>query len=83
MGPVPFVLIPEMSPLHAVSALSSVGLATHWAANYTVGQSFLPLRNWLAGGDPAREGRVFYVFAGAFALAIAGFSRAHRGLRQQ
>jgi SP family facilitated glucose transporter-like MFS transporter 3 len=78
MGPVPFVLIPEMSPLHAVSALSSVGLATHWIANYTVGQSFLPLRNWLAGGNPDLEGRVFYVFATVFALTIFGFSRTYR-----
>jgi MFS transporter, SP family, solute carrier family 2 (facilitated glucose transporter), member 3 len=79
MGPVPFVLIPEMSPLHAVSALSSVGLATHWVANYTVGQSFLPLRNWLSGGDPDHEGRVFYLFAAVFGTVVVTFSRVYKG----
>ena len=33
-----------------------------------MGLVFLPLRNFLAWGDPLREGRVFYVFAGALVL---------------
>jgi SP family facilitated glucose transporter-like MFS transporter 3 len=82
MGPVPFVLIPEISPAPAVASLSSVGLALHWVVNYTVGQSFLPLRNWLAGGDTEHEGRVFYVFAGAFGVSMLAFARVYRGLKQ-
>ncbi|KAI0807088.1 general substrate transporter [Fomes fomentarius] len=68
IGPVPFVMIPEVSPHVAVSALSSVGLSLNWIANFLVGLVFLPLRNFLAQGDPMREGRVFYVFAALLGL---------------
>ncbi|CCM03829.1 uncharacterized protein FIBRA_05978 [Fibroporia radiculosa] len=64
IGPVPFVMIPEVSPHHAVSALSSVALSLNWIANFLVGLVFLPLRNLLSHGEHDREGRVFYVFAG-------------------
>lgn len=30
--------------------------------NFIVGLSFLPLRNFLSGGEAGYEGRVFYVF---------------------
>lgn len=30
--------------------------------NFIVGLSFLPLRNFLSGGEPEYEGRVFYLF---------------------
>ncbi|KAM5531819.1 hypothetical protein V8D89_014518 [Ganoderma adspersum] len=63
IGPVPFVMIPEVSPHHAVSALSSIGLSLNWIANFLVGLVFLPLRNFLANGDESKEGRVFFVFA--------------------
>ncbi|CAL1703958.1 unnamed protein product [Somion occarium] len=68
IGPVPFVMIPEVSPPHAVSALSSVGLSLNWIANFLVGLVFLPLRNLLAHGDASKEGRVFYVFASMLAF---------------
>ncbi|OBZ75225.1 hypothetical protein A0H81_04625 [Grifola frondosa] len=42
IGPVPFVMIPEVSPHHAVSALSSVGLSVNWISNFLVGLVFLP-----------------------------------------
>ncbi|KAI8998903.1 general substrate transporter [Trametes punicea] len=63
IGPVPFVMIPEVSPPQAVSALSSVGLSLNWIANFLVGLVFLPLRDFLSGGDNLKEGRVFFVFA--------------------
>ncbi|OJT14181.1 hypothetical protein TRAPUB_9292 [Trametes pubescens] len=63
IGPVPFVMIPEVSPHQAVSALSSVGLSLNWIANFLVGLVFLPLRDFLSNGDAEKEGRVFYVFA--------------------
>ncbi|EIW60651.1 general substrate transporter [Trametes versicolor FP-101664 SS1] len=63
IGPVPFVMIPEVSPHQAVSALSSVGLSLNWIANFLVGLVFLPLRDFLSNGDVEKEGRVFYVFA--------------------
>ncbi|EED78836.1 predicted protein [Postia placenta Mad-698-R] len=57
IGPVPFVMISEVSPQYAVSALSSVALSLNWIANFLVGLVFLPLRNVLSQGDPEKEGR--------------------------
>lgn len=79
LGPVPFVIIPEVSPSNAVAALSSVALSLNWIANFFVGLVFLPLRNILSGGDAEREGRVFYVFAAALSLSTMGLLRSYRG----
>ncbi|OCH95281.1 general substrate transporter [Obba rivulosa] len=79
IGPVPFVMIPEVSPRHAVSALSSVGLSLNWIANFLVGLVFLPLRNLLAHGDSSKEGRVFYVFAAMLAFCTFVLFRVYRG----
>ncbi|KAI0781229.1 general substrate transporter [Trametes elegans] len=68
IGPVPFVMIPEVSPPQAVSALSSVGLSVNWIANFLVGLVFLPLRDFLSHGDASKEGRVFFVFAAMLAF---------------
>jgi len=68
LGPVPFLMISEVGPAHATSALSSVALSVSWVANFMVGVAFLPLRNALAHGDSHREGLVFYVSVAAFAL---------------
>ncbi|KAI0811033.1 general substrate transporter [Irpex lacteus] len=78
IGPVPFVMIPEVSPKHAVSALSSVGLSLNWIANFLVGLVFLPLRNLLAGGDPQKEGRIFYLFAAMLAFCTFVLFRFYR-----
>jgi SP family facilitated glucose transporter-like MFS transporter 3 len=78
LGPVPFVIVSEVAPPHAVSALSSVALSLNWVANFLVGLAFLPLRNRLSGGDPAKEGRVFYVFAGLLFLCSFVFFRGYR-----
>ncbi|KAJ3574560.1 hypothetical protein NP233_g1693 [Leucocoprinus birnbaumii] len=48
LGPIPFVMIPEVSPPYAVSALSSVALSLNWVANFFVGLIFLPLRSFLS-----------------------------------
>jgi sugar porter (SP) family MFS transporter len=77
LGPVPFVIISEVAPPHAVSALSSVALSLNWIANFLVGLAFLPLRNKLSGGDPTKEGRVFYVFAGLLFLCSLVFFRGY------
>ncbi|KAG0705332.1 general substrate transporter [Suillus ampliporus] len=79
LGPIPFVIIPEVAPPHAVSAISSVGLSLNWTANFIVGLIFLPLRNFLANGDPMKEGRVFYVFAAALFCSTLWFSKLYRG----
>jgi len=79
IGPVPFVMISEVSPHHAVSALSSVGLSLNWTANFLVGLVFLPLRNLLSQGDPMNEGRVFYVFAALLGFCTFVLFRVYRG----
>ncbi|KAM6500706.1 General substrate transporter [Amanita muscaria] len=64
LGPIPFVMISEVAPPHAVSALSSIALSLNWIVNFFVGLVFLPLRDLLSGGgDISKEGRVFYLFA--------------------
>ncbi|KAJ7286004.1 general substrate transporter [Mycena rebaudengoi] len=78
LGPVPFVIIPEVSPYHAVSALSSIAISLNWTANFLVGLVFLPLRNFLAGGDVTKEGRVFYVFVVALFCSMFSLSRVYR-----
>ncbi|TFK46028.1 general substrate transporter [Heliocybe sulcata] len=78
MGPVPFIIISDVSPPHAVSAISSVALSLNWITNFAVGLVFLPLRNLLSGGNPEQEGRVFYAFALVFLAFVTAFSRAYR-----
>ncbi|KAI0282140.1 general substrate transporter [Russula aff. rugulosa BPL654] len=77
-GPVPFIIISEVAPPRAASALSSVALSLNWIANFFVGLAFLPLRNKLSGGDSSKEGRVFYVFAGLLFLVSSIFFRSYR-----
>ncbi|KAI0670661.1 general substrate transporter [Trametes maxima] len=79
IGPVPFVMIPEVSPQQAVSALSSVGLSLNWIANFLVGLVFLPLRDFLSHGDESKEGRVFYVFAALLAFFTFMLFSLYRG----
>jgi hypothetical protein len=69
--------------LHTVRCLSLVRIwykftpSTLGVANYFVGQTFLPLRDFLSGGDATKEGRVFFAFALALALSMGTFSRVH------
>ncbi|KAJ7632244.1 general substrate transporter [Roridomyces roridus] len=78
LGPIPFVILPEVSPNHAVSALSTIALSLNWIANFCVGLVFLPIRNLLADGDPTKEGRVFYLFAVALFSSMFALSRVYR-----
>lgn len=72
----PFLLVSEMVPPHAVPALSSLALSASWVTTFIVAMGFIPLRDALSSPidphDPmsAREGegRVFYVFAGMLAI---------------
>jgi len=69
LGPLPFCMIPEVSPPYAVSSLASVALSVHWITNFCVGLVFLPMRNFLSGGDMFKEGRVFYIFVAMLSLS--------------
>lgn len=48
-------------------------------ANFLVGLVFLPLRNMLAEGDPMKEGRIFYLFAGLLAFCTIVLFKFYRG----
>lgn len=48
-------------------------------ANFIVGLVFLPLRNLLAEGDPMKEGRIFYLFAGLLAFSTVVLFKYYRG----
>ncbi|KAF5387155.1 hypothetical protein D9615_001699 [Tricholomella constricta] len=75
LGPIPFVMIPEVSPPHAVSSLSSVALSLNWIVNFLVGLVFLPLRKLLSGGEVTKQGRVFYVFGTVLLVSMFALSR--------
>jgi len=78
LGPVPFVMISEVSPPRAVSALSTVALSLNWIVNFLVGLLFLPLRNLLSGGERFHEGRVFYLFGLLLLSSSFVLSRVYR-----
>ncbi|GJJ12465.1 hypothetical protein Clacol_006707 [Clathrus columnatus] len=69
LGPVPFIIISDITPFYAVSAVSSAAMALNWLSNFVVGLFFLPLRDLLANDDPSRKGSIFYVF-GAVLLSL-------------
>jgi len=79
LGPVPFVIISDVTPYHAVSTVSSIALSLNWIANFLVGIGFLPLRNYLAGGETHREGRVFYVFGAVLLVVYILWANVYKG----
>ena len=70
LGPVTWVILPEVMPSHAVTAAGSVGLALNWSLNFAISALFVPVQQYLAGGDGRGEGNVFYVF---MVLCAVGF----------
>ncbi|KIM32331.1 hypothetical protein M408DRAFT_63315 [Serendipita vermifera MAFF 305830] len=75
LGPIPFIIIPDVSPLYAVSALSSIALSLNWLVNFIVGLTFLPLRNFLAGSDGEWAGNVFFLFTLLLIISSISFFR--------
>ncbi|KAI8981962.1 general substrate transporter [Mycotypha africana] len=65
LGPIPFLMIPEVVETRAVSSACSVGLASNMISNFAVSAAFLELRNWMG------QGQVFYIFGAALAGLIA------------
>jgi SP family facilitated glucose transporter-like MFS transporter 3 len=67
--------------LHSESVILCVcnGLSFLGIVNFFVGLVFLPLRDLLAGGDPEKEGRVFYVFAVVLFASAFVLLRKYRG----
>ncbi|KAK0531053.1 Bifunctional purine biosynthesis protein PurH [Tilletia horrida] len=78
LGPVPFLILPELVPTKAVSAASSAGLSINWIANFAVGSLFLPIRSALANLDGGQGGSVFWIFAVVNATSAVVISRRYR-----
>ena len=55
-------LINELYVLISLLAVVTAAERDKGVCNFIVGLSFLPLRNFLSGGEAEREGRVFYLF---------------------
>jgi hypothetical protein len=62
LGPIPFLIIPEIVDTNAVAEASSLGLSVNWISNFLVSLLFLKMREILGG-------RVFYVFSAYLFIA--------------
>ncbi|KAG9286782.1 hypothetical protein G9A89_012332 [Geosiphon pyriformis] len=56
LGPIPFLINPEIVDTHAAATASSLGLSVNWISNFLVALLFLNVREIMGGN-------VFYVFA--------------------
>jgi MFS family permease len=57
LGPIPFLVAPDLFPPELAGQAQSVGMAGNWVANLIVAALFLPIRNYLGGW-------IFAVFSG-------------------
>jgi MFS family permease len=65
LGPIPFLMIPELVETQAVSSACSVGLASNMITNFAVSAGFLELRNIMG------HGQVFYLFGACLVVLVA------------
>ncbi|ORX84201.1 monosaccharide transporter [Basidiobolus meristosporus CBS 931.73] len=63
MGPIPFLIISELIPTHAVSTVSAISLGLNWFCNFLVGFFFPSLKNVM-------QGYVFLIFAAICGVAF-------------
>ncbi len=78
LGPVPFLILPELVPSRAVSHASSVGLGFNWVSNIVLASSFLPLRNALTKLDGGHGGSIFWVFTAVNVITFLHVARLYR-----
>ncbi|KXN68639.1 general substrate transporter [Conidiobolus coronatus NRRL 28638] len=62
LGPLPFILLPEMFDTPSVSSASTLALPTNLFFNFLVGLVFLPLKTLLGGENNTYSGNVFILF---------------------
>jgi len=70
LGPVTWIVMSEVMPREARTAAGAVGLAVNWSTAFVMGSVFLPLQEWMSGGQVSGEGNIFYLF---FALCATAF----------
>ncbi|RHZ52775.1 hypothetical protein Glove_457g60 [Diversispora epigaea] len=56
LGPIPFLIIPEIVDTHAAATAGSIGISLNWTTNFVVGFLFLSFNSMFGG-------YVFYVFS--------------------
>ncbi|WVO17288.1 hypothetical protein L204_104980 [Cryptococcus depauperatus] len=69
LGPVTWVVLPEVMPKRAVTAAGSLGLAVNWILTFCMGAAFLPLQHWLSGNKESKEGNIFFILSATCAMA--------------
>ncbi|CAG8592778.1 145_t:CDS:2 [Paraglomus occultum] len=62
LGPIPFLITPEVVDTRAVATAGGLGLAVNWIMNFIVAAAFLEIREFVGGN-------VFYIFAAYLVLA--------------
>ncbi|KAI9637137.1 putative vacuolar membrane protein [Dioszegia hungarica] len=68
LAPIAWVVLSEVVPPEARTAVGSVAVGINWLTNFTAGSVFLPLQQYLSHGDQG-EGNIFYVFSAASLVA--------------
>ncbi|WFD33532.1 hypothetical protein MCUN1_000345 [Malassezia cuniculi] len=62
LGPVPFVIMPEVVPKADASRAASLGMTVNWVSNAAVALAFQPVRTILSPIDGGAGGLVFVIF---------------------
>ncbi|KAF9579614.1 hypothetical protein BGW38_004062 [Lunasporangiospora selenospora] len=68
LGPIPFLIIPEVVETAAVASASAFALTVNWTTNFIVSVMFLKLQEWWGGN-------VFYLFAVILAALTVAIHR--------
>lgn len=68
LGPIPFLIIPEVVDTAAVASASAYALSVNWTTNFIVSVMFLKLQEWWGGN-------VFYLFFVTLCLLTAAINR--------
>lgn len=72
LGPIPFLIIPEVVPAQSAPSVGSIGLSLNWIMNFLVAASFQPL-NWSLGTSG-----VLLLFAGITAVSTIAVSAVYK-----
>ncbi|KAF9082354.1 Solute carrier 2, facilitated glucose transporter member 2, partial [Mortierella sp. GBA35] len=68
LGPIPFLIIPEVVDTAAVASASAYALSVNWTTNFIVSVMFLKLQEWWGGN-------VFYLFCVILGLLTFAINR--------
>ncbi|KAG0058900.1 hypothetical protein BGZ89_000887 [Linnemannia elongata] len=68
LGPIPFLIIPEVVDTAAVASASAYALSVNWTTNFIVSVMFLKLQEWWGGN-------VFYLFTVILGLLTVAINR--------